>query len=67
MKTQLTKINIYLGAITGLLIIFKFGGLINWSWWWILAPSWVPPALFGVFYLSMVFYQLYRYFTAKGV
>jgi hypothetical protein len=24
-------------------------GEIGWSWWWVLAPFWIPWAIFGVF------------------
>ena len=31
---------------TGLLgisfIVLKLIGVINWSWWWVLAPFWIP-------------------------
>jgi hypothetical protein len=25
-------------------VIFKVCGLIVWSWWWVLAPLWIPGA-----------------------
>jgi len=32
-------------------IILKVTGIINWSWWWVLAPWWIPMsiAVFGFF------------------
>lgn len=40
-------------TFTGLLgltfIVLKLTGVIAWSWWWVLAPFWVPIALFVVF------------------
>lgn len=33
---------------TVLLILFvaaKLFGAIDWSWWWVLCPLWMPPAL----------------------
>ena len=36
-------------GFTGLLqltfIILKLCKVINWSWWWVLAPFWIPLAL----------------------
>lgn len=30
-------------GLLGLLFIgLKLGGIITWSWWWVLAPLWVP-------------------------
>jgi hypothetical protein len=26
-------------------IILKLCGVINWSWWWVLSPLWIPIAL----------------------
>ena len=26
-------------------IVLKLCGVINWSWWWVLAPIWMPIAL----------------------
>lgn len=29
------------GLLTLLFIGLKLGGVINWSWWWILSPLWI--------------------------
>lgn len=34
--------------LTLLFVALKLTGYIAWSWWWVLAPLWVPPALFVV-------------------
>lgn len=31
-------------ALTFLFIALKLFGIIDWSWWWVLAPAWVPLA-----------------------
>jgi hypothetical protein len=33
------------GFLLILFIIFKLVGVINWSWWWVLSPLWLPYAL----------------------
>lgn len=42
-----------MGCLSVLLIVFvvlKLAGLIAWSWWWVLAPFWIPllVALIGL-------------------
>lgn len=32
-------------------IVLKLCGVINWSWWWVLAPIWAP---FGIWLLIFV-------------
>ena len=34
------------GTLLGVaFVILKLTGVIGWSWWWVLAPFWVPGAL----------------------
>lgn len=28
--------------LTIVFIVLKLVGVINWSWWWVLAPTWIP-------------------------
>jgi len=32
----------FLGALTLLFIGLKLTGYIDWSWWWVLSPIWIP-------------------------
>ena len=36
-------------GVTGLLgvvfIVLKLIGVINWSWWWVMSPFWIPIVL----------------------
>lgn len=42
------------GEALGLLFIgLKLGGIIDWSWWWVLAPIWGPLAVVLVVILSV--------------
>jgi len=36
----------FFGLLTILFIALKLFGVIGWSWWWVLAPLWLPVALF---------------------
>jgi len=33
------------GLLTIVFIVFKLLEKINWSWWWILSPLWIPAAI----------------------
>lgn len=35
----------FLGALTILFIALKLTHVIDWSWWWVLAPLWIPVAV----------------------
>lgn len=35
----------FTGALLLLFIGLKLGGVIDWSWWWVLAPAWGPVGL----------------------
>jgi len=37
--------NIFLPLLTLMFIYLKLTGVILWSWWWVLAPIWVPAAI----------------------
>ena len=35
----------FCGLLTIVFITLKLLGKITWSWWWVLAPSWIPLAI----------------------
>lgn len=36
-------------------IVLKLVGVINWSWWWVLAPFWIPIALvIGIYLIWLI-------------
>jgi hypothetical protein len=35
----------FCGLLTIVFIVLKLIGVISWSWWWVLAPVWIPTAL----------------------
>ena len=40
----------FFGALTILFIGLKLGNLIDWSWWWVLSPLWLPATVgIGIF------------------
>lgn len=59
-----SKISISIGGFPTLLtiafIVLKLCNVITWSWWWVLAPIWIPVAIVAlgvlfIFILYMVF------------
>jgi hypothetical protein len=39
-------------------LILKLTGIINWSWWWVTSPLWLP-LIFGIFILGIIFLIAY--------
>lgn len=35
----------FCGLLTIVFITLKLCKLIDWSWWWVLAPTWIPIAI----------------------
>ncbi len=48
-----------LGLLGVAFIVLKLMGYITWSWWWVLAPFWVPMVI-GVVFLAVVAYHLFK-------
>lgn len=47
MKTKIT-INLC-SPLTIVFLVLKLCGEIDWSWWWVLSPTWIPIALVLIF------------------
>lgn len=45
-------------------IILKLVGVVDWSWWWVLSPIWIPVIvlLLAVLILLIVLYRIVKYF-----
>ena len=37
------------GLLTIVFIVLKLTHFIEWSWWWVLAPAWIPLVICIVF------------------
>ncbi len=35
----------FCGLLAIAFIVLKLAGVIAWSWWWVLAPLWIPAAI----------------------
>ncbi len=40
----------FFGLLTIVFIVLKLTNYIDWSWWWILAPLWIPIILIILIY-----------------
>ncbi len=38
----------FFGILTIVFIVLKLTKVINWSWWWVLAPTWIPIAIVAI-------------------
>ena len=43
-----TSVLTYLTLIICGSVVLKLGGIIHWSWWWVLIPLWLPIAIVGI-------------------
>lgn len=51
----------FCGALALLFIGLKLVGVIGWSWWWVLAPIWLPIAvLLVVFWFGFLLWLVLR-------
>ena len=42
-------------------IVLKLCKLINWSWWWVLSPFWIPLGLAIIFwFISVILKLIYK-------
>lgn len=57
MKTESSTTNIGFGGFLLLLFVtLKLCHVIDWSWWWVLSPVWIPVALLlAVFLFVLIF------------
>ena len=42
------------GAMFLLFLGLKLGGVIDWSWWWVTAPLWIPLAFVAALFLIVM-------------
>ena len=40
-------------------IVLKLMGYINWAWYWVLAPIWIPYGIIGILILVGFIYGLF--------
>jgi ABC-type antimicrobial peptide transport system permease subunit len=44
----------FFGLLTIVFITLKLTNYIDWSWWWVLSPLWIPLAIIFAILVSML-------------
>jgi Transmembrane Fragile-X-F protein. len=44
----------FLGLLALLFITLKLTGFIDWSWWWVLSPLWIPTSIVLLIFVVML-------------
>ena len=60
-KKNNTTVNTGMKFCDVLLIVFivlKLCKVINWSWWWVLSPFWIPMCLYLIFFIILEIIRL---------
>ena len=47
----------FTGLLTIVFITLKLTHYINWSWWWVLSPLWIPIALILFFLILAAMFK----------
>lgn len=57
MSYEISRVNIdgaFLSLLTLLFIGLKLTHYIDWSWWWVLSPLWIPPVVFVLLIILII-------------
>ena len=44
----------FTGALLIVFIVLKLLNKIDWSWWWVLSPFWIPASIIGSIFLGII-------------
>lgn len=70
-RQALALLAIVLALLFLLLFCFKTSNFLNWSWWWVFAPLWVPVVVvwvgFAIALLSVVIKENRKKYISKNV
>lgn len=48
----------FFGMLTLIFIVLKLTEVVAWSWWWVLAPMWIPLGLTVIVLLTIFCYTV---------
>jgi len=57
MSYEISRVNIdgvFLSLLTVLFIGLKLTHYIDWSWWWVLSPLWIPLVVFVLLIILII-------------
>lgn len=47
------------GLLTIVFIVLKLTKVIDWSWWWVTCPLWIPVAIFVVLVIIVLLIRMF--------
>ena len=50
------------GLVFIVFLVLKLCNVINWSWWWVTAPLWIPVAM-----MAAIFIIVFLYYCIKAL
>lgn len=50
----------FAGVLQIVFIVLKLCKVINWSWWWVLSPSWIYAGLVILILLVVLLIELFK-------
>ncbi|MCY4303432.1 MAG: hypothetical protein OXC62_01390 [Aestuariivita sp.] len=45
----------FMTALFLIFLVLKLTEIITWSWWWVTAPIWLPPAIISPIFALIIF------------
>ena len=57
----------FLGLLTLLFIGLKLGGVIQWSWWWVLSPLWFSFSVSVILFFSVIVFLSIKEKNTKNI
>lgn len=61
MKTEATSGIGFGGILFIVFLVLKLTNVIDWSWWWITSPIWIPLAIGVIVMIGAVLFQYIKY------
>lgn len=49
----------FAGLLTIVFIVLKLTKVIDWSWWWVTCPLWIPVAIFVVLVIIVLLIRMF--------
>jgi hypothetical protein len=56
----------YVTIVGIILVVLKLTGNLSWSWWWVLAPFYVPVLFVTLFFIALVIHLVRKQRRESG-
>lgn len=57
-KSKSSSNYLFIKLLAVAFIVLKLCNVIDWSWWWVLSPLWIPFALVIMFFVGWIIYEI---------